>query len=311
MASPAVTARRFTFSAQHLRRLIQLGVVLFIGTLVVNRFLVGEDGATALASAEAFCPFGGVETFYQYIVSGGSFINHTHLSNLVVLASVIVLSLVARGAFCGWICPFGALQEWLYAASTWVQKRVPPLGRAMRALKKRLGVRPPRLGLLPEPTIISRIDQVLRYGKYVVLALIIGGTVAYGTMIFRDYDPWSALLEIGALEVTAGTIILGIVAIAALFVERPWCRYACPLGAVVGIVGMASPVRIQRHGSECSGCNLCTKSCPMGLNVATMSDLTHRDCNTCLVCVESCSTPNALDLQFVLPGVAATSNERN
>lgn len=309
MAAQRIAARRMSISAQHLRHLIQIGVALFIGTLAVAHTLAGETD-TSIASPEAFCPFGGIETLYQYITTGG-LISHAHLSNLVILGSVLVLTLLARGAFCGWICPLGAIQEWVYAGSAWLQRAVPPLGRALRSLKKRLGVRPPRLGMLPERTLIARIDGILRYGKYVVLALIIAGTIAYGTMIFREYDPWSALLEIGALELTAGTVVLGIVLLAGLFVERPWCRYACPLGAVIGLVGKLSPLRIQRHGAVCNGCTLCTKSCPMGLSVATMSDLTHRDCIGCLECVDSCPAPGALDLRLAIPVRSNTANERS
>ena len=305
MAAHRTPARRLTLGTRSLRRLTQVVFGLFIGSVAVGHTLAGEGAAAMAPSAEAFCPFGGIETLYQYLASGGSFINHTHLANLVLLAAVLALTVAARGAFCGWICPFGALQEWLYAASAWLQRRIPALGRAMRALKKRLGVRPPRLGMLPEPTRIRRLDGALRYGKYVVLALILGGTIAYGVMVFRDYDPWSALLEIGALELTAGTVVLGAVLVASLFVERPWCRYACPLGAVVGLAGKLSPLRIQRAGSACTGCTLCDRRCPVGLPVATMSDLTHRDCVMCLECVDVCPQPGALDLRLVVAGVRA------
>jgi polyferredoxin len=308
MATHRIPVRWFKPGTSTLRRVTQVAFTLFLGFLVVSHLLVGESATTVTTSAEAFCPFGGVETLYQYFTNGGT-INHTHLSNLVLLVATLALTIVARGAFCGWICPFGAIQEWIYAASAWLQKRIPPFGRGMRAFKKRLGVRSARLGMLPESTLIQRIDGVLRYGKYAVLATIIGGTISYGVMVFRDYDPWSALLEIGALELTAGTVVLGIVLIAALFVERPWCRYACPLGAVIGLTSQLSPLRIQREGTVCTGCTLCSKSCPMGLPVATMSELKHRDCVMCLECVDACPQPGALDVKLVLPGMPARTSE--
>ncbi len=300
MTAHSLPSRRFWLGTRNLRRLTQLAFTLFIGFFVVKHFLA-EEGTQATTSAEAFCPFGGIETLYQYVISNGSFINHTHLSNLVLLVSVLVLTIIARGAFCGWICPLGALQEWVHLASLWLQKRIPVLGHAMRTLKKSLGVRPTRLGMFPEKTLMWRIDTILRYGKYVVLAAIIAGTISAGYMIFRDYDPWSALLEIGALELTFGTVVLGITMLAALFVDRPWCRYACPLGAVIGLTSKLSPLRIQREGATCTGCTLCDKRCPMGLAVTTMSDLTHHDCVMCLDCVDVCPQPGALDLKVVIP----------
>jgi polyferredoxin len=297
-------ARQRIVGTSALRRVVQSGFALFIAAVAVSHTLAGEGGAVSSASAEAFCPFGGIETLYRSVTSGGT-ISHTHISNLVLLAAVLILTVTARGAFCGWICPLGTLQEWIFAASGWLQRRIPPLGRAMRAAKKRLGVRPPRVGMLPEQTLIRRADSALRYGKYLVLALIIGGTIASGVMVFRDDDPWSALLEIAALELTAGTAVLAVVLVASLVVERPWCRYACPLGAVIGIAGKLSPLRIQREGGACVGCTLCDRRCPMGLSVATMADLTHRDCVMCLGCVDTCPQPGALELKLVLPGARA------
>ena len=64
-------------------------------------------------------------------------------------------------------------------------------------------------------------------------------------------------------------IVLVVMLVAAHFVDRPWCRYACPLGAASGLVGAFSPVRIERMADACTSCGICTRACPMGLAVAT------------------------------------------
>lgn len=284
---------------------MQAGFALFILATVVIHLLVGEEGGVITTSAEAYCPFGGLEALYTFVSSGGTLVSHTHLSNLVILASVLLLTVVARGAFCGWICPLGAIQEWLYAGSAWLQRRIPPLGRSMRALKARAGATPARrFDQRGAPTLLARIDGWLRYGRYVVLAWALLGAAAYGTMVFRDYDPWAALLTIGELELTGGTIVLTIVLIASLFVERPWCRYACPLGAAIGLAGKLSPLRIERAGPACAGCALCNSACPVGLPIDTRSAITDASCIMCLRCVDTCPKHGALDLRLTIPGLA-------
>ncbi|MBK9715010.1 MAG: 4Fe-4S binding protein [Kouleothrix sp.] len=123
-------------------------------------------------------------------------------------------------------------------------------------------------------------------------------------MVFRDYDPWAALLTIGELELSGGLVVLGVVLVAALFVERPWCRYACPLGAAIGIASKVSPLRLRRAGPACAGCALCNRDCPVGIPVDTRSDITDASCIMCLRCVDTCPKHGALELALVIPVVS-------
>ena len=120
-------------------------------------------------------------------------------------------------------------------------------------------------------------------------------------MVFRDVDPWSALLEVGAATIGLGTIVLVVTLVASFFVERAWCRYACPLGAATGIVSRFSPIRLERVEAACSSCGVCTTACPMGVEVATASRIVSQDCIGCLECVEACPRGGALELRAGLP----------
>lgn len=270
------------------RRLTQLGVLLFITFIAIRHMLVGEEGAVITASWEAYCPMGGLETLYQYITSGGKFVSHVHLSNLVVLVAALAVALIARNAFCGWLCPFGFIQDMTSSFSAFVQKRVPVLRKAVKALKKNSA----RLIVL---------DRYLRFLKYGVLAWAVGGAAAYGFMVFRDFDPWAALWNLLELSLAAGTIVLAIVLVASLFVERPWCRYACPLGAATGLVGKLSPFYLKREAAACTSCAICTKACPMGLPIHTATTIKHADCMSCLECVDECPREGALELKLGVP----------
>lgn len=272
------------------RRLTQLGVFLFIAFIAVRHLLVGEEGAVITASWEAYCPMGGLETLYRYVTSGGRFVSHVHLSNMILLVATLAVALLARNAFCGWLCPFGFIQDMISRFSAFIQKRTPVIRKAVRTLKKR------GAGL-------AVLDRYLRFLKYGVLAWAVLGAAAYGFMVFRDYDPWAALWNLLELSLTAGTIVLAVVLVASLFVERPWCRYACPLGAATGLVGKLSPFYLKREAASCIACGACTRACPVGLPVHTATTIKHADCMSCLECVGECPREGALALRLGVPVV--------
>jgi polyferredoxin len=270
---------------QGVRRLIQLGVLGAVAWVIAGRLAAAGSGAAT--SPEAICPFGGLETLYTFVTTG-AFVPHVHLANVVLAVAVLVLAFFARGAFCGWICPLGFIQDLTAGASALVQRRLPAVHRGMRTVRTRLAP-------------LARIDRPLRLLKYLVLAWAIGGAAAFGVMVFRDVDPWIALLDIGQESTGFGLAILAITLVGALFVDRPWCRYACPLGAANGLIARLGPIRLERSASACVDCNLCTRSCPMGIDVARATTITSVDCIGCLECVEACPRAGALELHAGLP----------
>ena len=270
------------------RRLTQLGIFLFIAFIAVRHTLAGEGGDVMTASWEAYCPLGGLESLYRYITSGGQFVQHVHLSNMIVLVATLAVALLARNAFCGWLCPLGFIQDMISSFSAFLQKKLPGLRKGVKTLKKRAA------GL-------AVLDRYLRFLKYGVLAWAVLGAAAYGFMVFRNFDPWAALWGLLELSLTAGTAVLAIVLIASFFVERPWCRYACPLGAATGLVGKLSPFYLKREAEACTSCAICTKACPVGLPVHTATTIRHADCMSCLECVDECPREGALELKVGLP----------
>ncbi|MEI8332671.1 MAG: 4Fe-4S binding protein [Chloroflexota bacterium] len=274
---------------QGFRRATQLAVTLVVLAVVVERTLAVAGGAAGgtVTTGEALCPFGGIETIGTFLATG-SFVSHVHVSNVILGLAVLLVAFFARGAFCGWLCPLGFIQDLVAGFSHLVQRRIPPVRRAVRTLERRAS----RLAVL---------DRPLRLLKYAVLAWAVLGAAAFGVMVFRDVDPWNALLEIGSATVGIGLVVLVLVIVASFFVERAWCRYACPLGAATGIVSRFSPIRLERVEAACSSCGVCTTACPMGLPVATATVITSQDCIGCLECVEACPRSGALELRAGLP----------
>ncbi|NJD60698.1 MAG: hypothetical protein C3F13_19360 [Anaerolineales bacterium] len=288
LVKPRLRGWKSLLTHRTMRRISQLAFALFILVVILQHTLAGEAAKNITASAEAYCPFGGLETLFKYITSGGSFVPHTHLSNLVILIAVLVNAFLTRSAFCGWICPLGFIQDLVSRFSAFLQKRFPGVRRGMRNLKKR-------------GASLAFLDRYLRLMKYFILAWAIIGTAVYGVMVFRDYDPWSALINITEFSFTAGIVVLGITLVASFFVERPWCRYACPLGAASSLLGKFSPMYLKREKNACKVCKVCTTACPMGLEVHTASSITSADCIGCLECVGACPRQGALEVKFGIP----------
>jgi polyferredoxin len=265
------------------RRAVQAVVVGWIAWIVWSKTLSGPGSA----SAEAFCPFGGFETAWTWITTGST-VAHVHTANLVLAGVIVVLALVGRGFFCGWLCPLGSLQEGIRGMARGVTSRAPRMRQAGRAISARMPWWP-------------RIDHILRYGRYVVLVWAVGGAAITGVMVFREVDPWNALLSVAEFEISTAFVVLIAVLSLSVFIERPFCRYACPLGAVQGLIGKASPVAIQRNADACLGCQICNNACPMGIEVNQATRVTDTACIGCLECVVACPSQNALALTITFP----------
>lgn len=258
----------------YLRTISQLGFFGFIAYVAIAH-QVSPDGMNKPPSVEAFCPFGGLESFIS-LATTGEMLQRTFSSTFVVFVALIGMTLVAGPAFCGWVCPFGASQEWL--------------GRLGKKLFRRKFQLP------------RSVDRPLRYLRYLLLAWLIVGSGYYGFLIFRDYDPFLAFAHLMASDLFSEGVKFSFVALVltfvlSLFVERPFCSYFCPLGGFVDLLSKVSLFQISRKPSVCTSDGACNRSCPIGLNVAE-SKGTPTGCIACLQCLVSCPHPGALDLSL-------------
>ena len=271
-----------------LRRLTQAAFGLFI---IVSSILHYTVTSQHMASIGAYCPFGGFETLWRWVSSGGLFVQMTHASNLVLALGLIVGVILTGGAFCGWICPFGAFQDLL----SWIRAKLH----------------------LPEVRVPARLDRVLTYGRYVSLVVIIAATIASVHLWFGGWDPYRTIFGLGWIfefnlaEQWLAYVVALVVVAGVLLIPRAWCRYVCPLGGAISLVGNLSLLRIRRVEGECRGCAVCNAPCPVKIDVAHADPAVSANCVGCLECVEACPHKAALGvtLGLVLPKLKSRKKE--
>jgi len=229
-------------------------------------------------SVEGFLPIGALMALKLWVTEG--IFDSIHPAALVIFAAALVLALVLKKGFCGWICPVGAISD-----SVW------KLGK--KIFGRNFAV--PRYA-----------DYGLRSVKYILMAFFIYVVVlkmpAAAILQFIGGDYYK-IADVKMLffftEMTTTTAIsLSLLFVLSLFYRNFWCRYLCPYGALLGLVSLLSPLKITRNKEACIHCGKCTKNCPSLLPVEKLKSVRSPECTGCLTCVSHCPANNALDISL-------------
>lgn len=193
----------------------------------------------------------------------------------MLLATVPATVLVGR-FFCGFFCSFGAVQDLLWLGS-----------HRLRAL-------------FPGKRNLKKADRIFRFAKYAVLFYFIifvwSGVTAVKTaglwQVFGQYvsfGHWPGLKPL----LSVGGILLLVIFIGSLFVQRFFCRYFCPMGAIYSLISQTSFLKIDKPREECGKCHLCTSKCTMGMDLTKKDRIAGGECISCQKCVSWCPKGNA------------------
>ena len=184
--------------------------------------------------------------------------NEVKWASLVLFIGLIPLTYVFGRVWCGWICHFGALQEFIHKNSKWNFWKTP------KAQKVLFGVQIGVFAIWVLWLLIAQTSYICKYDPFVkIFNLNINGIVNY--------------------------IIVGFLIVLSLFVNRPFCRAICPIGFVLGWVARIPYARRLHIKDFCIGCSKCKTRCDKGAIVGEKS-IKHRvDANACIFCGECMS----------------------
>ena len=214
------------------------------------------------------CPIGSMQAIFD---------NRHRGIAAYVLGYLAVIGLLVGRFICGWLCPFGLIQELLH--------KIPA----------------------PKIKVPEKPDRMLRYLKYVILLVMVfalpffyRNELGMGEPFFCKYICPVGTLEGGiplvllnkAMRRTLGwlfrwkMLLLILCVLASVFIYRPFCKYICPLGAFYGLFQKLSLIRMRVDEDKCVDCGLCARTCKMDVDPHKTPN--SSECIRCRACIDAC-----------------------
>jgi polyferredoxin len=178
----------------------------------------------------------------------------------------MVVAMFWGRVFCGFICPLGSAQEFLYSLKRRRKKRTQIPYFAERKLSKL---------------------------KYWVLGITMILVVTGFSWIYINFCPIYALSRLPALAL-GGLLTVVAIVISGMFLERFWCRFLCPYAALLNISQALGTlfgikrIKVRRNLERCIDCGICSINCPMNLDILSEEFVSSSDCIHCMRCSEKC-----------------------
>ena len=214
----------------------------------------------------------------------------------------VALTFLTGRSWCGWLCPLGTILDWL-PLHRWTKGKWNP-SEGWRGVKYALLLLTLFAALLGGMTLLifdplTLLTRGLAVGVWPALDKLV---TAAETALYQLPALQAPVLEVDALlrplilppvpvTTRANGLFAGVliaVVLLNLFAERFWCRYLCPLGALLGLTSKVALLR-RRIEPGCVGCVQCTDSCPMGtINPAEEYASDPGECTMCLECLDDC-----------------------
>jgi len=170
------------------------------------------------------CPVGSTQNVMAAVFLPDVYVSVAVLSFFVM---PLLFSLFFGRVFCASVCPLGAMQELVAIAPL----RISPV-----------------------------LDRVFGLGRYLYLGLAVLGVATGSGFFICRYDPFVGIYRLGhsygMLLAGAAILVLGV------FVARPYCRFLCPYGVLLGWMSKFSKWHLDIPPSPCVSCRLCENSCP-------------------------------------------------
>lgn len=196
-----------------------------------------------------------------------------------VIGFLMLVGSIFGRFICGWLCPFGLVQDLLH--------KIPFPGKRKN---------------LPGHRWLTRLKYVLLVLFVLILPLAATDFLGQGSPWFCQYICPSGTLMAGiplvltneSLRAALGflftwkLLLLLLIVLGSIIIYRPFCKYMCPLGAIYGLFNNISLYRMEVDESKCIHCKQCKKTCKMDISV--WENPNSRECIRCRECITSCPT---------------------
>lgn len=263
---------------------VQAAFAIFLVWIGIDfaAFLAQSEAGGQLAvsrppAVEGFLPISALMSLKRLALAGAW--DPIHPAGLTIFIAVLLGALVARKSFCSWICPVGTLSralEWLGSKTLWRRRR--------------------------QPTLMPRwLDLPLSALKYLLLGFFALSIARMDLASLEGFlgSPYNLAADAKMYRFFAdlsmtGAVVLAALALLSIAVKNFWCRYLCPYGALLGLFSWLSPLRPVRDQSTCIDCKLCTKACPVELQVHAKRAIVSPECTGCLACVAACPVKSCM-----------------
>lgn len=191
-----------------------------------------------------------------------------------MLISTVPATVLTGRFFCGFFCSFGAVQDFLW----YISQKVFHMNFRIQ----------------------EKTDRILKMVKYFILFFYI--SCVWSDILKLSFSgPWTVFGQYTSIGhwpgiqpvLSVGGCLLVCIFIGSFFVQRCFCRYFCPVGAVYSMISKFHFLKIQKPGTECGSCHLCSTKCSMGINLNETDQVNTGACIQCQQCIACCPKENA------------------
>jgi polyferredoxin len=280
---PKSIIRASEFRIEPYRKVVQFAFALLVLAIGIQFALFVRQLEHGIAptfprpsGVEAFLPISALISLKYWLLTG--IFTDLHPAGLVLFLLILATGLFLKKGFCGWICPFGLLSEYLAKFRSLLFKR--PLKYS------------------------QWWDYPLRGLKYLLLGFFLWAILIKMDVVSLEKflgTPYNKVADIKMLYFftrmdTLTFWVLTALVLLSVLLPYFWCRYLCPYGALLGALSWLSPLKIHRRVETCIDCAKCAKACPMSLKVDMVETVYSDECQACLKCVDSCPVKDTLYL---------------
>lgn len=216
--------------------------------------------------------FGGLKEIFALLGAGEVLKWSSFIGYLVFLC---IITILLGRIFCGWACAFGAIGDWIYQFSAFVQKKT--------------GKKFPKI---PEQAL-----HILQKLKYLVLVFVLVLCFLGESSLVTKYSPWTVFSLLTARNFRIGgyaaaTVLLLLILVGMALQERFFCQCLCPMGAVFSLLPEIPLLGLKRNEESCiPKCQACRRNCPVHIKIGE-NPLQEGECIRCGRCMQGCPRKN-------------------